>query len=156
VARKQKRLPRARGNCRHFAGTLAGCARNGLTAVAAAHAALINGASKIVCSINLDSCRKAAEPAASRWDYVLVVGTGSGPGIAMEVHHAAVSEVPVMIKKKEWAAALLSKECKQLSVQNWIWIVPNGQQPFFTPNDPGAKALFQAGIGFPKSALVVP
>jgi hypothetical protein len=137
-------------------GILAGCARGGLTALTAAHSILVNGANKIVCSINLDSCRKAAEPAASRWDYVLIVGKGSGPGIAMEVHHAAASEVQAMIKKKEWAAALLSKECQQLSVQSWNWIVPKGQQPFFTPNDPHAKTLFQAGIDFPKSALVVP
>jgi hypothetical protein len=73
----------------------------------------------------------------------------------MEVHHAAVSEVPVMIKKKMWALALLKQECRQLKVHSWHWIVPKGQEPFFTPNNPAAKALFQEGIDFPKASLII-
>jgi hypothetical protein len=74
----------------------------------------------------------------------------------MEVHHAAATEVSVMIKKKAWAEALLRRECPQLAVTSWKWIVPKGQAPFFTPNDPRAKALYAAGIEFPKSSLIVP
>jgi hypothetical protein len=73
----------------------------------------------------------------------------------MEVHHASVTEVPVMIKKKIWAADLLKRECPSLAVKSWKWIVPKGQPPFFTPSDPRAKALYAAGIEFPKSSLIV-
>jgi hypothetical protein len=158
MARGQKdrrALPRARGNCKHFEGALAHCARGGLTAVVRAHTELIDGGSKVVCSINLDSCRRAAEPGASRWDYILIIGSGTGPGLAMEVHHAAATEVQPMIKKMQWANALLKAECPSLVVKAWKWIVPKGQEPFFTPNDPQAKILAQSGIDFPRSSLTI-
>lgn len=157
VAKKKRiKRPRASRNCQHFAGLLAGCARGGLTALPVAHQALIVGGDKVVCSINLDTCRQPAEPDAPRWDYVLVIHKGDGPGIAMEVHHAAASEVPAMLNKKAWAAALLGTACESLQISRWAWLVPHGQQPLFTPNDPSAKALSQAGIEFPKAALAIP
>lgn len=154
-SKRRRRLPRARGNCRHFIGDLAGCSRNGLTAITAAHSALITGGHNVVCSINLDSCRRAAEPGATRWDYVLVLGSGDGPGAALEVHHAAVSEVSIMIRKKYWAQELLRSECPHLAVTAWHWIVPSGKGPFFTRNDPRARALYQEGIRYPKATLAL-
>jgi hypothetical protein len=151
--RQKRRLPRARGNCKHFEGRLAGCSRGGIGAISAAHVTLINGASRVVCSVNLDSCLKAAEQGSPRWDYVLVLDSGDGLGIGLEVHHADATEIPRMISKKEWASELIRRECDALVIVAWHWIVPRGKQPFFTPNDPRSRVLNQAGILFPTSLL---
>lgn len=149
------KLPRARNLCQQFVGTLAPCAHAGVGALSAAHSALIVGRNNVACSINLDACRQSADPHGSRWDYLLVVGQGTGPVVGMEVHHAVSAEVSVMIKKKNAAMALLRQECPTLTVQSWNWIVPKGQTPFFTQNDPLTRTLYAAGIGFPKSSLVI-
>lgn len=153
--RRAPTRPRARNLCQHFQGLLARCSRGGLGAVMRDHVAQIDNATKVVCSINLDECRRTAEPEATRWDYVLVIGKGSGAGIGLEVHHAVSTEVPRLIEKKKWAANLLRNECKTLVVKRWSWIVPNGQQPFFTRNDPSARSLAQAGIEFPTPRLSI-
>ncbi len=153
--RERRRLPRARGNCRHFEGVLAGCSRNGMTGLEAAHQVLVLQSEKVVCSVNLDACRLAAEPEAPRWDYVLVIGSGDGMGIGLDVHPAAATQVQSMVNKKNWADALLHRECENLRVKAWAWVVPNGDEPLFTPNHPQARVLAEAGISFPARALKI-
>lgn len=58
-----------------------------------------------------------------------------------------------MIRKKAWAIDMLARECPGLAVEAWYWIVPKGQEPFFTPDDPKAFALYHAGIQFPIPTL---
>jgi hypothetical protein len=78
------------------------------------------------------------------------------PGIAMEVHHAAASEVDVMISKKQWAEGLLQQECPDLEILYWRWIIPNGRDLLFTQSDPAARRLAAFGIDFPTRRLAVP
>ena len=85
----------------------------------------------------------------------MVIDRGPGPGIAMEVHHAIAEEVATMIKKKDWALALLRRQCPRLVIKSWNWIVPKGKTPFFTQDDPRAFALYHAGIEFPMPSLVI-
>ena len=108
----------------------------------------------IGCSVNLDLCCKHDEPDVERWDYVLVATSGGRPGIGMEVHHATADEVPRMIAKKRWAAALLQRECPQLGVASWQWIIPAGAEVYFTQNSPRARQLAEEGIEFPRSKLI--
>lgn len=154
--KRASRPPRARNLCQQFSGVISRCAHAGVGAIQADHQTLINGLNRIVCSVNLDACRRSAEPNESRWDYIMIAKHGTGPGLALEVHHAVADEVTLMIRKKAWALALLARECPRLVVQTWSWVVPKGQEPFFTPDDPQAFKLYDAGIQFPAPSLTVP
>jgi hypothetical protein len=76
--------------------------------------------------------------------------------MGMEVHHAAAAEVPTMVKKKQWAQALLKNNCTALTMHSWHWIIPPNGVLLFTPADSRAKILANMGISFPKKLLKLP
>lgn len=123
-------------------------ARPGLKALAGRHRRLVDSPKVYRCSVDLDEARRADEPNASRWDYVLVA---SSAAIAMEVHPAKASEVHALIRKKGWAIALLG-QCG-VPVARWHWVRPPGSPLQFLRNSRQARLLAKAGISFPSSRL---
>jgi len=110
----------------------------------------------IGCGVPLDRCRQAREPHARRWDYVFVV-RGSSRAIAVEVHHADVNEVDVMIAKKRWAESLLAEHCPSMLVELWVWVAsPPASEVFFLPQHPYARRLADASISFPRVSCKLP
>lgn len=156
MAQKRKRV-RARRHCAAFDDTiLGGCARSGADALQAVHRDLIEERrNRIGCSVNMDSCRAAAEPNANRWDYVLALQSAPMRGVAVEIHHAAAEEVPVVIAKRDWAQGLLAAQCPAFEVLRWVWLIPAGSQALFLRNSPAARALAEAGFWFPAPDLVL-
>lgn len=150
--RREKRLPVARTMCRHFVGSLAGCARGGLDALAARHrdrVPLLE--STAACSVDLDHCGPAT-PDVKRWDYVISL-LDSDDGIAIEPHHATQDEIERMIEKKVSAMAMLAEGAPTLRVLKWIWLTGSDEEPYFS-NAGSAKArLAEAGISFPTRRL---
>jgi hypothetical protein len=143
--------------CSHFDGTvLVGCARPGLQVLEAADREVILGGETIGCGVPLDRCRQPHETDADRWDY-LFTERDTTRGHAVEVHHAASSEVEKMIAKKKWATALLASECPHLQVVAWAWIAspPNGEI-LFSRGGPPALRLAQEGIDFPARRIFLP
>jgi len=152
---RTRRRTRATNHCRHFDSTaLAHCARAGLTALEAAHQGLITDPTGTVgCSICLDSCRQHLEPDVHRWDYVLTLKQKPQPGLGVEVHHAAATEIDSMISKKEWAEDLLAEHCPDLDVGAWCWLIPPGGHALFLRGSSHARRLATNGIAFPRSDL---
>jgi len=97
----------------------------------------------------LDRARRDQEPNASRWDYVLGYPDHC---VAMEVHPAKASEVDAVIRKKQWADALLRNYCA-LRVASWHWVRPPGSALQFAPQSPQARRLAKSGIAFPTARL---
>jgi hypothetical protein len=150
------RRTRADRLCAHFDQTaLAGSARPGLDALEAEHKPIVTGGSTIGCGVALDRARQAAEPAASRWDYIFSQ-RDSDEGLGIEVHHAASTEVEVMIAKKAWAQGLLSRECAKLAIRGWLWLAAPGGDVLFLRQHPLARRLSEAGIGFPRRSVHLP
>ena len=151
------RRTRARNLCHHFDGTeLATCARPGLEVLEVGHKPVVLGGASIGCGVALDRCRQAHEPNARRWDYVFVV-RDTDSGIGIEVHHTDPNEVDVMIEKKQWAEALLAKQCPDIDVEYWLWIAsPPASEIFLLPQHPYARRLADAGIQFPQASRRLP
>jgi hypothetical protein len=151
------RRTRARNLCQHFDETsLAHCAEGGLAVLEAEHKPIVRGGSKIGCGVALDRCRQMQEPYALRWDYVFCQ-RDTDDAVAIEVHHTDVNEVDVMIGKKNWAAALLTAQCPDLKVVEWIWLAsPPDGHIFILPTSPKAKLLAEARIRFPRVAIDLP
>lgn len=128
---------------------IADAVRPGLRGLRSRHRSLVTDGDRFLCSVDLDDARRSAEPAASRWDYIL----GLDPEAwGMEVHPAKASEVDGVIRKKTWAAARLSSNCGLL-VSRWRWIRPPGSRLQFTPRSPEARRLAKHGIEFPTALL---
>jgi hypothetical protein len=151
VARKTKRAkPVAVHHCRHFAGgVLAIGARAGLEALQQHHRARVALEEHAACSVDLDACRQPHEPNADRWDYVITLRDSDG-GIAVEPHPAFADQVAEIVRKKQWAEALLRAEAPRLKVTQWIWLTGADEEPGFTPAGPALRQLSAAGIIGPR------
>jgi hypothetical protein len=123
--------------------------RDGIRAVAPRHRRLLADGARFICSVDLDSARRTAEPQAPRWDYIL---GESAEAVGMEVHPAKASEVDAVIAKKLWAEQLLRDYCR-LTVNRWCWVRPPRSRLQFTPLSPGARRLAKHGIHFPTARL---
>jgi hypothetical protein len=124
--------------------------RQGLKGLRAPHRQLISRRRAYVCSLNLDAARRAAEPTAARWDYVL--GGKDGGSTGVEVHPAKASEVDRVIAKKTWAQQGLISYCG-LRVTDWYWLRPPRSSLQFTVVSPKARLLAKNGIHFPVARL---
>lgn len=156
MARMSTRRTRAANLCKVFTDTeLADCARPGLTTLEAEHKPLIDGGAQIACGVALDRCRREQEPNAARWDYVFTL-RDEVTALAIEVHHAAATEVDPMIAKMTWARDLLGRECPSIRVSAWIWLAAPSGEIFFLRQSPSARRLADAGIQFPVKRIDLP
>lgn len=145
----KRKSVRAKALCRHFdGGDLAGGAHPGLGALKAEHRPRIRAETVASCSIDLDRHRQPVEPDVDRWDYVITL-RDSDAAIAIEPHPAVASEVDGVIRKKEWAEALLASHAPAITVQKWVWLTGSDQEPYFARTHPAARRLADAGITFP-------
>jgi hypothetical protein len=134
--------------CAAFSGTsLASSARPGLEVLEREHKTIVIAQTTIKCGLALDRIRQAQEPTAHRWDYVFSIDDMVALGV--EVHHTASDQVDVMIAKRDWAVALLSRECSSLTVSAWFWVAPPDSEIYLLVQEPNAKRLADAGIEFP-------
>ena len=151
-----KKKTRSRNLCKCFDDTsLGGCARSGLGALEAPHKGLVVGGKNMACGVALDRCFQETQPDASRWDYVFSHRNGM-QAVAIEVHHAAVSEVAAMLAKKEWASQLLAAECPHLGIEAWIWVAAPSGEIFFSRDNPAMFRLAEVGISFPTKSCELP
>lgn len=155
--KKAVRLTVAQTLCHHFSGTsLVGCARAGLTCLEAHHQTVITTQGETACGVALDRCRQPHEPEVNRWDYVFTLRTGN-EGLAVEVHPTTEDQIDEMIAKKEWAAALLARECPNLRVTHWLWVAPPPKgEILMLRHGRGAHRLAEAGIEFPLRSCPLP
>ena len=123
--------------------------RNGIRAVRTRDKKLVSNAQQYQCSVDLAAAMAQAESNSPRWDYILAAETTA---VGMEVHAAKGSEVAIVIRKKEWAAALLTRSCG-LAVSRWCWVVPTGSRIHLTHTSPEARRLAKNGIEFPSRRL---
>lgn len=120
----------------------------GSSAIRKDHRALIatKELARIWDSLNFDSATQGLYPEENRWDYFVSV-SGCELIVGIEPHSASDSEVSVIIRKKNHAAAVLQDQLAPgARVSRWYWVASTKIR--FGRMERSTRQLNRAGITF--------
>ena len=123
--------------------------KTGLDALSKAHknSIIVTYHKKITGSVNIDAALQSAYPNENRWDYAIGyrISKQDDKVFFAEFHRAIVSEVEIVLKKKEWLVNWMKgKPLDDLRQKKFVWVSAGGKN--IPTNSPQMRNLNTNGI----------
>ena len=121
----------------------------GLDALSKAHknSIIVSYHNKITGSVNIDDALLSAYPNENRWDYAIGyrISKQEDKVFFAEFHRAIVSEVELVLKKKEWLMSwMCGKPLDNLRQRRFVWVSAGGIK--IPQNSPQWRNIINHGI----------